>query len=181
MWRICGNCPIFVLRLGWHASCQQPSNNLGHQWQSTGSSIHSPLLRFLSGRQRLVRTPSGELDSTLMVSRVFFRISGGLFNPAVTFGLCLIGLTPLVNMMSPTQVLTERCRCAALGQRSIAVRYPNSGRHGGCRPHLLHASWTTCGRNNFGRWYLSHTRSVPGNDTHCRAGQSKPKNPLISD
>jgi aquaporin related protein len=28
---------------------------------------------------------------------VFFRISGGLFNPAVTFGLCLIGAVPWIR------------------------------------------------------------------------------------
>lgn len=28
---------------------------------------------------------------------VFFRISGGLFNPAVTFGMCLIGALPWVR------------------------------------------------------------------------------------
>ena len=28
---------------------------------------------------------------------VFFRISGGLFNPAVTFGMCLIGAVPWIR------------------------------------------------------------------------------------
>lgn len=31
---------------------------------------------------------------------VFFRISGGLFNPAVTFGMCLIGALPWTRGMS---------------------------------------------------------------------------------
>ncbi|KAH0396371.1 aquaporin, partial [Aureobasidium melanogenum] len=38
---------------------------------------------------------------------VFFRISGGLFNPAVTFGMCLIGALPWVRgaLLFVTQIL----------------------------------------------------------------------------
>jgi aquaporin related protein len=38
---------------------------------------------------------------------VFFRISGGLFNPAVTFGLCLIGAVPWIRgaLLAVSQVL----------------------------------------------------------------------------
>ena len=38
---------------------------------------------------------------------VFFRISGGLFNPAVTFGMCLIGALPWVRggLLFITQIL----------------------------------------------------------------------------
>jgi len=32
---------------------------------------------------------------------VFFRISGGLFNPAVTFGMCLIGALPWIYWLGP--------------------------------------------------------------------------------
>lgn len=43
----------------------------------------------------------------MTTSRVFFRISGGLFNPAVTFGLCLIGALPWVRgaLLFGTQLL----------------------------------------------------------------------------
>lgn len=39
--------------------------------------------------------------------RVFFRVSGGLFNPAVTFGLCLVGALPWVRgaLLFGTQIL----------------------------------------------------------------------------
>jgi aquaporin related protein len=38
---------------------------------------------------------------------VFFRISGGLFNPAVTFGMCLIGALPWLRgvLLFVTQIL----------------------------------------------------------------------------
>lgn len=38
---------------------------------------------------------------------VFFRISGGLFNPAVTFGMCLIGALPWIRgaLLFITQIL----------------------------------------------------------------------------
>lgn len=38
---------------------------------------------------------------------VFFRISGGLFNPAVTFGMCLIGALPWLrgSLLFVTQIL----------------------------------------------------------------------------
>lgn len=41
----------------------------------------------------------GDISHPLTIhdQRVFFRISGGLFNPAVTFGLCLIGALPWIR------------------------------------------------------------------------------------
>ncbi|RDW79824.1 hypothetical protein BP6252_04462 [Coleophoma cylindrospora] len=39
---------------------------------------------------------------------IFFRVSGGMFNPAVTFGLCMAGAVPWVRgaLLVPTQVLS---------------------------------------------------------------------------
>lgn len=38
---------------------------------------------------------------------IFFRISGGMFNPAVTIGLCLVGAVPIVRgiMVIPAQII----------------------------------------------------------------------------
>jgi len=45
---------------------------------------------------------------------VFFRISGGLFNPAVTFGMCLIGALPWIRgaLLVFTQILGGICAAA---------------------------------------------------------------------
>lgn len=55
---------------------------------------------------------------------VFFRISGGLFNPAVTFGMCLIGALPWIRgvLLFFVQILGG-ITAAAL----VACMFPHQG------------------------------------------------------
>jgi aquaporin related protein len=58
---------------------------------------------------------------------VFFRISGGLFNPAVTLGMCLIGALPYVRsvFLAFAQILggiTAAAICSALFPGPLTVR-----------------------------------------------------------
>ncbi|KAN0106249.1 aquaporin [Hyaloscypha variabilis] len=58
---------------------------------------------------------------------VFFRISGGLFNPAVTLGMCLIGALPYIRGLCLTiaQILggiTAAAICSALFPGPLTVR-----------------------------------------------------------
>lgn len=48
---------------------------------------------------------------------IFFRISGGLFNPAVTFGLWMIGALPIVRaiLLFVTQILGGMAAAAIVG------------------------------------------------------------------
>lgn len=48
---------------------------------------------------------------------IFFRISGGLFNPAVTFGLWMIGALPIVRavLLFATQILGGMAAAAVVG------------------------------------------------------------------
>ncbi|KAI1843208.1 hypothetical protein JX266_010562 [Neoarthrinium moseri] len=50
--------------------------------------------------------------SLLVTAWAFYRISGGLFNPAVTFGMCLAGQLPWARaaFLIPTQIIA--CLCA---------------------------------------------------------------------
>ncbi|KAM0798390.1 aquaporin-like protein, partial [Usnea florida] len=52
---------------------------------------------------------------------VFFRISGGLFNPAVTLGMCLVGALPYMRgvLLAVSQVLGAICAAAV-----VAVLFP---------------------------------------------------------
>lgn len=56
---------------------------------------------------------------------VFFRISGGLFNPAVTFGMCLIGALPWIRggLLFVVQILGG-ITAAAL----VACMFPHQGK-----------------------------------------------------
>lgn len=58
---------------------------------------------------------------------VFFRISGGLFNPAVTLGMCLVGALPYFRgvLLCIAQVLggiTAAAICSALFPGPLTVR-----------------------------------------------------------
>ncbi|KAE8441272.1 hypothetical protein EG329_005573 [Mollisiaceae sp. DMI_Dod_QoI] len=58
---------------------------------------------------------------------VFFRISGGLFNPAVTLGMCLVGALPYIRSICLTvaQILggiTAAAICSALFLGPLTVR-----------------------------------------------------------
>ena len=52
---------------------------------------------------------------------VFFRISGGLFNPAVTLGMCIVGALPYIRgvLLAASQVLGAICAAAV-----VAVLFP---------------------------------------------------------
>ena len=52
---------------------------------------------------------------------VFFRISGGLFNPAVTLGMCIVGALPYIRgvLLAVSQVLGAICAAAV-----VAVLFP---------------------------------------------------------
>ena len=56
---------------------------------------------------------------------VFFRISGGLFNPAVTFGMCLIGALPWLRgvLLFTTQILVRDpgTDCVATRRQHVLV------------------------------------------------------------
>lgn len=63
---------------------------------------------------------------------VFFRISGGLFNPAVTFGMCLIGALPWIRgvLLFFTQILggmTAAALVACMFPGDLNVRTTLSG------------------------------------------------------
>lgn len=107
MWRVRWNRFVPLLCPRRYAGCQQPTNNLRRQRQGTGPAIHLTLLWILARRERLVSLYWSNHHSILTSSRVFFRISGGLFNPAVTLGLCLIGALPWVRgaLLFGTQIL----------------------------------------------------------------------------
>ncbi|CZT05826.1 related to aquaporin, Major Intrinsic Protein [Rhynchosporium agropyri] len=69
-----------------------------------------PKLDFLSGSPSLLQIMyiSFAFGGSLAVNVwVFFRVSGGQFNPAVTFGLCLIGAVPWQRgvLLVPAQLL----------------------------------------------------------------------------
>ena len=64
---------------------------------------------------------------------VFFRVSGGLFNPAVTFGLCLVGALDYVRgaLIAVTQILggiTAAAVVSALFPGPLSVRTTLSAR-----------------------------------------------------
>lgn len=85
---------------------------------------------------------------------IFFRISGGLFNPAVTIGMCLIGALPWVRgaLLFVTQVRWNHSWVSVY--RPTDVLSADHRRHGGSSTRVVYVSRT------FERYYETRRRHL---------------------
>lgn len=100
---------------------------------------------------------------------VFFRISGGLFNPAVTIGMCLIGALPWIRgvLLFIAQILGGKS--GLIIDLSVRLKLTYSSRHGRGCTRILHVSRRSQCPHQTRRWHLGCPRSLHRDDPDGRA------------